>query len=394
MIAYFTNLMNTKKKLAVGLMSGTSIDGIDAALVEIDGHGLSTKVRLLQFETYPYSDEEKDDIRRLFAPESSSVDLICKMNVHLGEKFAEAALKIVSKAGLRVEEIDFISSHGQTIYHMPEYRSTLQIGELAVIAESTGCVTIGDFRPSDMAVGGQGAPLVPFTDALLFRSNEKDRVLINIGGISNVTVLPKDAKLDQVYGFDTGPGNVLIDEIVKIGSNNRMSFDENGKIALSGTIHKPYLMKLLEEDPFIRMVPPKSTGRELYTVKLAMEIWEEAMSNGISFADLVATITQYTVKSILSNLHLWVQSESSLVELIISGGGSHNKALLYGLANNGQYNVLTMEDIGFSSDAKEAIAFAILGNEALHGNYNNLPSATGAKRPTIMGKIVFPGNRY
>ena len=324
-------------------------------------------------------------------PNTSSVDQVCKMNVYLGRKLAEASLKIITKAGYSPRAIDFISSHGQTIFHMPETNSTLQIGELAVIAEETGCLTIGDFRPSDMAVGGQGAPLVPFTDHLLFHSDEKGRVLLNIGGISNITILPKGKGQDEVYGFDTGPGNVLIDRIVKIGSNGRLFYDENGEIALSGTIHKPLLEELLENDHFIRTPPPKSTGRELYTENMAKDIWEKAVSMGLSFADVVATVTQYTVEAILYNIMGNVKSEDSISEIFVSGGGAHNSALVKGLANNGHYAVLKMEDIGFSGDAKEAISFALLGNECLHGNDNNLPRVTGARRPTCMGKIVFPG---
>jgi anhydro-N-acetylmuramic acid kinase len=391
MITLLRKILGKDKRLAVGLMSGTSLDGIDAALVEIVGSGNQTKVKLLAFETYLYSEIEKDDIRSLCNPSTSSVDKICTMNVLLGQKMGAAALNIISKAGLVPKDIDFVSSHGQTIYHMPETYSTLQIGELAVIAETTGCLTVGDFRPSDMAVGGQGAPLVPFTDALLFQSEEKGRVLLNIGGISNITVLPKGAGLEQVYGFDTGPGNVLIDEMVRLGSNYKLSYDHGGKIAFSGKINQPFLKHLLDTDPFIGQPPPKSTGRELYTVGKAKEILEESVRRGLAFEDLVATVTQYTIEAIKVNLQQYVLPYIAISEIIVSGGGVHNAALLRGLNDNSICEVRLAEDLGYPSDAKEAIAFAILGNECIHGNFNNLPKVTGARKKTVMGKIVFSG---
>lgn len=378
--------------MAVGLMSGTSIDGIDAAIMTIEGFGEATKVELLEFETFAYSEEEKAAIRNLCSPVTASIDRICTMNVYLGRKFAEAVLGIMGRAGLSPKTVDFISSHGQTIYHMPETGSTLQIGELAVIAEETGCLTIGDFRPSDMAVGGQGAPLVPFTDALLFRSKERGRILLNIGGMSNITILPKDGGLEDVYGFDTGPGNVLIDEIVRLGSGGRQTFDAAGAIAMSGKVHEVLLERLVACDPFIMLPPPKSTGRELYTIEMAKTIWEEGCSLGLSFADIVATVTGYTVEAIRLNLERLVLPKTPIDEIIVSGGGAHNRALMGGLARAGFYKVMKMEDLCFSSDAKEAIAFAVLGNEFLHGQPNHLPRVTGAKRSTIMGKMVFPGS--
>ncbi|MBS4192463.1 anhydro-N-acetylmuramic acid kinase [Bacillus sp. FJAT-49705] len=387
---YLAKQMDKKKKLAIGLMSGTSMDGIDAALVELEGQGENTNVTLVAFETFSFTEDERSKIKSLCDPVTSSVDQICRMNVYLGHKFAEASLKITALAKYCPKDVDFISSHGQTIYHMPEFHATLQIGELAVIAEETGCLTVGDFRPSDMAVGGQGAPLVPFTDYLLFHSKEKDRVLLNIGGMSNITILPKAGGAKSVYGFDTGPGNVLIDEIVKIETNNRFSFDKNGDIAMSGSIHHSILNDLIAKDPFIRLPPPKSTGREQYTEQMAREIWDIANSQGISFSDIIATVTQYTVEAVISNLEQYVFPKNSISEVIVSGGGVYNAAIIKGLAAYEKYKILKMEDIGYSSDAKEAISFAILGNECLHGNCNNLPNVTGAQRQTIMGKIVIP----
>ncbi|MEX2103849.1 MAG: anhydro-N-acetylmuramic acid kinase [Bacilli bacterium] len=216
MITQLQHVLHKSKRLAVGLMSGTSMDGIDAALVEIEGAGVNTKIKLIDFLTYPFTNEERDQILELCRPASGTVDKICEMNVQVGRKFAQAALAVIDKAGINKADVDFISSHGQTIYHMPEKLATLQIGELSVIAAETGCLTVGDFRPADMAVGGQGAPLVPYVDYLLFRSEDKGRVLMNIGGISNVTIIKSGAKPEEVTAFDTGPGNMLIDWIVSL----------------------------------------------------------------------------------------------------------------------------------------------------------------------------------
>lgn len=389
MISMLTRIQK-KEKLAVGLMSGTSLDGIDAALVQIKGSGPDTEIKLIEFETLNYSSEEREQILALCEPGSSSVDEICRWNVLLGKKMAEAALLVIEKAGYSPHEVDFISSHGQTIYHMPDEYATLQIGELAVIAAETGCITVGDFRPSDMAVRGQGAPLVPFVDSLLFQSNNKGRILLNIGGISNMTVLPVGIQENEIMAFDCGPGNVLIDALTKIGSNGRFSYDENGDIAASGKVDLDWLDKLLEQDPFLVKEPPKSTGREYYTIEKAQNWWKVGQSRGLSFADILATVTAFTAQSIIVTIARFIDNKHSIDELFVGGGGVHNSFLMQQLQDGLNQRVASMEELNLSSDAKEAIAFVVLGNEFIHGNTNNLPSATGAKRATIMGKLVLP----
>lgn len=390
MIDFLSAIHSKKKKLIVGLMSGTSLDGVDAALVEIEGYGKQTKVNLLEFETVAFTENEKNEILQLCNPETSSVDKICEMNVELGKKFSAAALHVISKAGKKPDDIDLISSHGQTIYHMPQVGATLQIGELAVISANTGCVTVGDFRPSDMAVGGQGAPLVPFVDYLLFHHPSIGRILLNIGGMSNITVIPANTKEDNILAFDTGPGNVLIDAIVAIGTNGKESFDYGGNYAQGGTVDNQWLQKLVDSDSFVHEAPPKSTGREYYTSDVARNLWLEGIARGLSFESIIATVTQFTVETIALNIEHCLKSEVDISEVLVGGGGVHNTFIMNALQKRLKQNVLTMEAINVSSDAKEAVAFAILGNEFIHGNTNNLPSATGAKRKTMMGKLVLP----
>ena len=232
MIDILNKVLNKRKKLAIGLMSGTSADGIDACLIEIEGNYTDTKIKLIDFITLNYTSKEKERILKLCDVNTSTVSEICYMNKYLGDKMGQAALKVCKKADINIKNVDYISSHGQTIYHMPDEQSTLQIGELANIAALTGCITVGDFRPSDMAYGGQGAPLVPYVDYILFSGEDKGRILLNLGGIANITVLKAGGKEEDVLAFDTGPANVLIDETVRIITDGRQSFDNGGNLAL------------------------------------------------------------------------------------------------------------------------------------------------------------------
>lgn len=390
MLQTLTHVLGKETKLAVGLMSGTSLDGIDAALVEISRNGRDTKVKLVAFETVSYSSKEREELLQLCSPETSAVDQICAWNVKLGHKFAQAALEVIAQAGLQRTDIDFISSHGQTIYHSPEKLATLQIGELAVIAEQTGILTVGDFRPNDLAAGGQGAPLVPFVDFLLFSSLEKGRILLNIGGIANLTVLPKSAQPEEIIAFDTGPGNMLIDAIVRMATQGQSTYDHDGQWASKGSINQLWLEKIIQEDSYLQRDIPKTTGREYYTLQKAQALYEEGMHQGVSIEDILATVTAYTSHSIAHQIAMFVDPQYDIAEIIVSGGGAHNSFLIRELQKAVQQQVLVMEDIQFSSDAKEAIAFVVLGNQFLHGLANNLPTATGAQRQVSMGKLVFP----
>jgi anhydro-N-acetylmuramic acid kinase len=384
----------------VGLMSGTSADGVDAAVVELSGHAESTELGQVVFRRIPYTPVLREKVLALMLPETSRVDEICRMNFVLGEVFADAALQAIKAAGLETEDIDFVGSHGQTIYHIPgdetycgiTTRSTLQIGEPAVIAERTGVTTVADFRVRDVAAGGQGAPLVSYADYILLRDAEKSRVIQNIGGIGNLTFLPGGCSLDEVIAFDTGPGNMVIDAVVSIITGGRLEFDEDGKIAASGNVVRGLLDWALSH-PFFRKAPPKTTGREEFGIHFAKDMVSQAQAEGIGDFDLVATVTALTAESIAMSYEEWVLPICKLDQVIIGGGGSYNRTLLDMLSQRlPGIEVMVHEDLGISSDAKEAIAFAILANDAVAGCFTNVPRATGARRGVVLGKIV-PGRR-
>ena len=381
------NLLNKEKKLVVGLMSGTSIDGIDCALVSIEGYGVDTKITLLEFENFSFDLQTKKDILSCCSLENSNVEKICKLNFQLGHAFADAVIKLCTEKGIPLDYIDLVGSHGQTIYHLPQ-NSTLQIGEPAVIAEKTGIPVVADFRVRDVAAGGHGAPLVPYTEYLLYRSEDKTRVLQNIGGIGNCTLIPKDGGLQDVIAFDTGPGNMIMDDIMYQLTNGEMCYDKNGDLAAAGRIDKELLAELMGH-PYMQIHPPKTTGREMFGKNYSKELLERCMTRGMKQEDIVATVTAFTAESIAYHLETYIYPLHKVDELIIGGGGSYNKTLIKILKDRCKdVSVKIQEEIGYSSDAKEAIAFAILANEALHGNTNNVPSVTGARESVIMGKFI------
>ncbi|WP_282581444.1 anhydro-N-acetylmuramic acid kinase AnmK [Niallia sp. Man26] len=374
----------------VGLMSGTSLDGVDVALVKIDGCGMKTKVELIEFMSFPYSKDIKKEIHDSFSIETSNSALICSLNFKLGEIFAAAVTDVCKKAKLALEDLDVIGSHGQTIYHQPYQTeglspSTLQIGEPAVIAYQTKTAVVSNFRTMDMAAGGQGAPLVPYTELLLYGSREKSIILQNIGGIGNATVLPKAAAIEDVQAFDTGPGNMIIDYLCE--KFYGVPFDNKGEIAKTGNVNKELLEHCMEI-PFILASPPKSTGRELFGTALV-----DSLVNAypqVSEHDFVTTMTMFTAKSIAENYKKFIFPTTKIDEVVIGGGGSYNKMLLVMLQQElSEFcQVIRQEDLGFSSEAKEAIAFAILANETMNNLPSNVPKATGAKQALILGNIT------
>ena len=387
----FHQLAQKPTKKVIGLMSGTSVDGVDAALVEIRGHGLETQVELLAFHAHPFEAEVRDRIFDLFQPETSRVDEICQMNFLIGEVFADAALSVIRDVQLEVGEIDLIGSHGQTVYHLPpqpgaEYiPSTLQLGEPAVIACRTGIPTVGNFRVADLAAGGQGAPLVPYVDFLLFRETDRAVALQNIGGISNVTFIPAGAAGSDVLASDTGPGNMIIDSVMEILTDGKQKYDNAGQFAAQGSVCEPLLKEWLGH-PFIRAHPPKTTGREAFGRQFAYQALEQARAQSVSPADLIATLTAFTARTIFDYYRRFLFPHYSVDEIYISGGAVHNLTLMDRLKTLFQpIPLLPIESIGFSSDAKEAIAFAILANEAVHGHPTNLPQVTGASGPMVLG---------
>ena len=389
-------LKKKNEKIVIGLMSGTSADGIDTALVRIKGNGLSTRARLLSFQVYPYPQGVREKILNIFSPKTGTVDKVCHLNFVLGELFAQAALKIVLKANLRPSEIDLIGSHGQTIYHIPvpkregslRVRSTLQIGEPSLIAERTGITTVADFRTRDVAAGGQGAPLAAYVDYILFRDEKKTRAIQNVGGIGNVTLIPAAAKLNNVIAFDTGPGNMIIDAVSQITTRGKRTYDKNGLMAAQGKVNKKLLKELMNH-PYLKKIPPKTTGREEFGMQFARELVKRARALRVKNKDLLTTVTTFTADSIYYAYKNFILSQHQVNEIIVSGGGSYNPTLLNFLGERFQpIPVFRAEDFGISGKAKEAITFAILANETISGNPANVPSATGAKRGVILGKII------
>ncbi|MEH7479717.1 anhydro-N-acetylmuramic acid kinase AnmK [Neobacillus drentensis] len=374
----------------VGLMSGTSLDGVDAALVKIDGSGLHSKVELIDFISIPFSPDVKKEIHDALSIETSNSQQICSLNFQLGDIFADAVIAVCKKADFPLERLDCIGSHGQTIYHQPSQSgkfipSTLQIGEPAVIAYRTKTMVVSNFRTMDMAAGGQGAPLVPFTEIILYGSSEKSRLLQNIGGIGNVTVLPKQAIIDDVHAFDTGPGNMMIDYLCQKFFG--VPYDLGGEIGKTGQINQALLEECMHI-PFVLAPPPKSTGRELFGAALVEKLVCEY--SHLSPEDLVTTMTMFTAKSIAENYKKFIFPTTAIDEVIVGGGGSYNDTLMNMLQAElvEHCHVFKQEDFGYSSEAKEAIAFAILANETMNHLPSNVPSATGATRPVILGNIT------
>ncbi|MCI5773784.1 MAG: anhydro-N-acetylmuramic acid kinase AnmK [Erysipelotrichaceae bacterium] len=376
--------------LAVGLMSGTSLDGIDAVLCEIEGSSLDTKIKELAFCTLDIPQKVKDKIKRCCGNEAD-VATVCSLNFELGELFAKAVFKVCEMQKVDTSSLAFVASHGQTIYHQPKadalhVASTLQIGEGAVIAMRCGCKVINNFRVKDMAANGEGAPLVPFSEYILYRNAQQAVALQNIGGIGNVTIIPAGANIDDVYAFDTGPGNMMIDEAMQLlyGKN----YDQDGQVAASGTLNEE-LCNYLAQHPYLKQQPPKTTGREMFGAFLVKEILDKFAN--VPKADIVASLTWFTAYSIAVNYRLFVLPKHDLKEVILGGGGAHNQTLIKMLQKElPTIKILTQEDKGYSSDAKEAIAFVILGNETLHQQFSNVPSATGATQKVILGSLVYP----
>lgn len=374
---------------AIGLMSGTSLDGIDAALCEVQGSGKDTKIKLIEFITHPMSSELIEKIRKACFKETSSVDLICSLNFEIGHAFSDAVSALLKKANMSSSEIDFIASHGQTIYHQPipdddHILSTLQIGEAAIIAYEHNCQVISNFRVMDMAAGGQGAPLVPYSEYVLYAKENKNICLLNLGGIGNVTWLNGSMDPDTILAFDTGPANMMINAAMKhlFGKN----YDNHGEVGAKGKVILP-LLEELQSDPYFDLKPPKSTGRELFGEDRTLALIEKY--NTASKEDLVHTFTRFTAWCVAYHVKKFLTKEKPLDLLLVGGGGAHNLTLMHLLQEElPDVEVLSQDDYGYSADAKEAIAFIVMGNETLHGHPSNVRSATGSKEMVILGNIT------
>lgn len=390
----------SSERLVVGLMSGTSVDGIDAALVRFSGRAESPRAELLAFENTPYDPAVRARIFEVFHPENATVDKVGYLNFLLGEIYARAALSVIAKAGLKPTQVGLIGSHGQTIWHHPapctedgyDVRYTVQIGEGAVIAARTGIPTVSDFRVADMALGGQGAPLVPFSEYLLYRRTDETILLQNIGGIGNMTVLPAAARPEDVFAFDTGPGNMILDAAVTRMTGGAHTYDAGGAMAAAGTPCAALLAELTQ-DPYYSLPLPKTTGREQFGTQYTEHLFDWQRAHSLSDADLLATITDLTAWSIADAYARYVLPRRRASELIVGGGGSYNATLLRMLAQRfAPYGITvhTQEDLGLSSDAKEAVAFALMADRFAAGQPNVLPRVTGAARAAVMGKLSLP----
>ena len=372
---------------AVGLMSGTSLDGADAALVDFSGE----KPRLVKFLCLPIPDGLRRRILACCSLKESNIELVCSLNTELGELFASAAIQVCKAADVRMEQVLCIGSHGQTVYHIPDNRgglsaSTLQLGEPAVIASRTGVPVVSSLRAADMAAGGRGAPLVPYADYLLF-AGETSRALQNIGGIGNVTILPADCVPDDVFAFDTGPGNMVIDALAR--RLFCLPFDEGGQLAAAGR-PVPDVLNAWMEEPFFRLPPPKATGRELFGEQFVITALKAFP--GIAPNDWLATALQFTAVTIAQSYRDFVFPKCQVSEVILSGGGSRNLTLVNAIRGElPELKVIRLDELGMDPDAKEAVAFAILGRETMMGRPGNLPKATGARKAVVLGSIT-PAN--
>jgi anhydro-N-acetylmuramic acid kinase len=381
----------------LGMMSGTSADGIDIALVEISGAPPDLHARLENHHHVPFPAYVRETILRLANGSATTTAEISELNFRLGEEFGRAAIKACKKWRVPLRQISLIGSHGQTVFHLGaaarfqgkmRTASTMQIGETSIIAERTGITTIGDFRPADMAAGGQGAPLIPFIDYMLYRDTQRGRVALNIGGIANVTVIPANARPRNVFAFDTGPGNMVVDALVERMTRGRAEYDTDSRIALSGrTI--PELLQRLMREPYLRKKPPKSSGREHFGGAYANSLIAWGHQHHAGLADLIRTATVFTALSIADAFRRFILPRADVEELIVAGGGARNPLMMAQLAASlPGIEVVPASRFGVPVEAKEAFGFALLAYESYHERPGNLPSATGAKHPAVLGKIA------
>jgi anhydro-N-acetylmuramic acid kinase len=385
--------------LVLGMMSGTSADGIDTALVKISGAPPALKITLLNHTHQTFPKQIRKEILRVAEQNPLTPGEFSQLHARLGHIYAEAALAACKKFRISAKKIDVIGNHGQTIFHQGQptkflgqtTASSLQLGDGSIIANRTGITTVSDFRPADIALGGQGAPLVPFADYVLYRHPKLGRVSLNIGGIANITVIPANAKPSDVLAFDTGPGNMLIDALVQHFTHGRQHYDKGGGLAERGK-GVPQLVREFMRDPYFKLSPPKSTGREHYGRAYVNSLLRLGREYRVKPNDLICSATIFTAYSIGDAIRRFVLPVSDIKQLIVSGGGARNVALLSALAGvldkNG-IEILFSSDLGVPEDAKEAMAFALLAYETFHQRPSNIPSATGARGPAILGKISY-----
>jgi anhydro-N-acetylmuramic acid kinase len=393
--------MTARGMMVLGMMSGTSADGIDATLVRVSGAPPNLAAQLEGHFHVAFPPYVRERILRLANGEASTTAEISELNFLLGEELARAAIAACKKWRVPLKDVSLIGSHGQTVFHQGttgrsqgkvRVPSTLQLGDISLIAERTGIPTIGDFRPADIAAGGQGAPLIPFADYLLYGDAARGRVALNIGGIANVTVIPAGARPQDVFAFDTGPGNMIVDALVERTTHGRAEFDRDARIALSGRTIPELLVRLMRE-PYLRKKPPKSTGREQFGQAYAESLLTWGKQHHAGPGDLVRTATVFTSLSIADGFRRFILPRAHVEELIVAGGGAHNPLMMAQLAASlPGIEVIPASRFGVPPEAKEAFGFALLAYETYHGRTGNLPSATGAKHTAVLGKLAHAGN--
>jgi anhydro-N-acetylmuramic acid kinase len=414
--------MKSRPLLVLGLMSGTSADAIDIALAKISGAPPNVSPQLLNRTSINFQKAIRTEILRVAEQQPITAGELSQLNFRLGEVFADAILTACQRFRITAKKLALIGSHGQTIFHQGQpvrylgtpTASTLQIGEPSIIAARTGVTTVADFRPADVALGGQGAPLVPYADYLLYRHPAIGRVSLNLGGIANITVLPAGAKPSQIFAFDTGPANMLIDGLVSHFTHGRQRYDQDAAIAQAGRAI-PALLDELMKDPYLKIAPPKSTGREYYGHAYLKTLLSLARRHQAKPADTIRAATIFTALSVVDALHRFVFPKHKIHQLILSGGGARNPLMVAQLTaalaasnqagsllgarhaaphlgnkpGSRKMELLSSAQLGVPEDAKEAFAFALMAYETFHRRPANLPSATGARGPAILGKISY-----
>ena len=393
--------MNDSRSLmAIGLMSGTSADGVDAALVRILP-GARAQVETLGFHAAPYPRDLRERLLRAGGEAGALTDEICSLHREVGEAFASAAFEVASRSGARLEEIDFIGSHGQTVRHLPEgaegargplLPSTLQIGDPAFIAQRTGITCVSDFRARDVAAGGAGAPLTPWAHRILFGRESAASAFLNLGGISNITYLPPGGA-EGVFGFDCGPANMTLDALARRITNGEKNHDAGGGLAAAGRVC-PETLAELRRHPYLKRKPPKSTGRETFGEAFVDETLEGIVSRGGDLKDAIATLTAFSASCVADAIRDFLPTDPPLAEVVAGGGGVHNKTLMRRLREAlGDLPLIESDARGVSPDAVEAVCFALLAWGTLTGQENNLPGVTGAKEAVCLGNIT-PGRNF
>lgn len=383
------------RRWIAGLMSGTSADGVDAALVELRGRGLGTRVDVRAWRTDPWPDELRRAILRATQPQGAHTPELAALHSQIGHAYATALQRVCEAAAVPIEDVTCVGCHGQTVWHAPhgQFASTLQLGAPAIVAEQTGLSVVSDFRWRDLAAAGEGAPLVPIVDWLLLRSDRHDRIAVNLGGIINLTYLPRGADLSAVRAFDVGPGNMLLDRLAQELTRGKDRYDTGGRLAVQGRQIKP-LLRHWADHPFLKREPPKSTGREEFGEAFVQQTLELAARKGWSVLDVLCSATHFAAVCLADAVSRFLPVAEGIGSgvLVLSGGGVHNGLLVRAIAQRlAGWEVRRSDDFGLPVDAKEAIAFAVLAALAVDGVCANVPAATGAAGPRLLGSFT-PGS--